>query len=499
MTTGPTPPPPSRAAASDGSRRAAERVVKNTVLRAVGDIVGKLATLLVLATLARKVGASGMGVYVFALAWAELATLPVALGIDRFILRQVARDRRSLDDLFFNILWLKVSRFVPIAAASFVLLHLLGHDSRTVATVLLLSVGALFDSIGRTLSSVFNGVERGELVASTLIAQRLCAAALGLAVLATGHGIVAVAGTYAVGTALGAAVGLTLLRLHLWMPRRHLPRAARRDARRRGLAFAVQDLFGTLLARLDTLLLTLMASDAVVGLYGASYKLLESTIFLAAAITSAFSAMFTYLGATTQPTIRAAYGRSLKLALSVLTPCATVYLVLAEPLCRLVFGDRFAAAADPLRILAPVVVLLGVVLLSTSLILGRAQPAVMRRYAGIALAVNLAANLVLIPPFGAEGAATAMLISEVVFAVILVRRASADVGAPAWPATLGAPLIASAAMALPMWLLSGTLPLALLAGAITYTLVFLAAERRIAPVDLQFLQDLVRHRLPARG
>ena len=52
------------------SERAGERAALNTVTRAVGEIVGKLASLVLFAALARKVGESDLGVYVFAFAWA---------------------------------------------------------------------------------------------------------------------------------------------------------------------------------------------------------------------------------------------------------------------------------------------------------------------------------------------------------------------------------------------------------------------------------------------
>jgi O-antigen/teichoic acid export membrane protein len=480
------------------AERTAERAAKNTAVRAVAELVGKCSTLLVMAVLARQTGASGLGTYVFALAWAELATLPVGMGIDRYLLRQVARDRKSLDGLFFNVLWLKASRFAGVFAVSVVLVNVLGFGAQTREAVYALSVAAFLQSTARTLFAVFNGLEHGGLVAVTLIVQRVSAAVLGIAALALGHGTVGVAWMQAAGGALGAAAGLALLQSRLGLPRMHLPPAARRDARRRGLGFAVQDLFGVLIARVDAVLLSLMATAAVVGIYGAAYRLLESTMFLALAVTGAFSAMFTYLDHHTEPTIGAVYARSVKLCMTVLVPCASAFIVLAEPLCRLLFGAGFAAAAGPLRLLAPVVVLLGLVYITTSLLLARREPWVMRRATGLALAVNLVANLALIPAFGAQGAAAAMLLTELVFAALLLGIAARIVGRPSWRATFGSPLLGGVAMALPMASFASSLPVALIAGALTYAAVFVVAESWIAPLDLRFVGAMVRARLPVR-
>ena len=57
------------------------------------------------------------------------------------------------------------------------------------------------------------------------------------------------------------------------------------------------------LARLDTLLLSFIATQAVVGLDGAAYRLLEATLFISVALQGAFSAMFTYLDERSDPPI----------------------------------------------------------------------------------------------------------------------------------------------------------------------------------------------------
>src|SRR5438128_776781 len=104
--------------AQDAIRQAGERAAANTVLRAIGEIVGKLASLVVFALLARKAGASGLGAYVLALAWGEVAMTPVGLGIDRYLLRLLAADLTRLDELYLNALVLKVARGVPICAVA---------------------------------------------------------------------------------------------------------------------------------------------------------------------------------------------------------------------------------------------------------------------------------------------------------------------------------------------------------------------------------------------
>ena len=477
------------------ARQAGERAVKNTLFRAVGEIGGKLASLVLFAVLARKVSTGSLGTFVFALAWGEVAMTPVGLGIDRYMLRRVAKDRSMVDRMFFNALALKLSRGVPILASSMGLVLLLGYDEERALTVVLITAGMLLETLARTHMSVFNALERGDLVAITIVAQRFVAALLGLAALVAGMGLIAVAAAFAIGGALRLALAALLLHRRIGTPVRAFPPTERRELTSRSLAFTAQDVFGLVIARADVLLLAALASSAVVGIYGSAYRLLDATTFIGVSLAGAFSAMFSYLDHDSEPTVRAVFQRAVKLSLVTLVPVAVSFAILAEPICRLVFGDALAVAAVPLRILAPVVAIWGMVVLAGSLVVSREDPKRMLRVVAVAAVANLGLNLALIPPLDEKGAALAMLLSTVLYVALAMGIAVRSVRGVSVVATVVPPLGAGAAMAIPMAALPGLLPLALLAGAIVYLGVYVLLERAFAPLDLEFALSMVRARL----
>lgn len=490
----PTTPPGDRGAA----HAAGERAAKNTAVRAVGEIIGKLGSLVLLAVLARKVGDERLGIFVFALAWGEVAMTPVGLGIDQYLLRAIAADRSRLDSFFLNAIRLKLYRGIPVTIGSILLVHLLDYGRETELTVSIITVGLLFDTMARTPMNVFNAFERGELVASTIVVQRVLAAVLGLAVLFAGFGVVAVAVTYSLGAVVRLAMSLDLLRRRLRWPAMVTPHDARREIRKRSLPFTTQDIFGLVLARADVLLLAALATDAVVGQYGAAYRLFEATTFINVALAGAFNAMFTYLGPNTEPTLAAVFQRSIKLCLALLLPISITLGLLAEPLSRAFYGAEFAAAAAPLALLAPVVVLFGVMVLSNVLVLSRARPRRMVYTVAIASVANIGLNFALIPPLDEVGAALAMLLSMALYVVIAFTFAKLEVGSINWVSMLTAPAAAALLMTAPVVLLSGLWPVAILAGGLVYLAVYAAVDRVVDPDDLRFVIDLARRRVPLR-
>jgi O-antigen/teichoic acid export membrane protein len=362
-----------------------------------------------------------------------------------------------------------------------------------------LTLGALFDALTRAAFSVFTALERSELTAYCLIAQRVLAAGLGIGALAAGYGVVAVTITYTAAAGLGFALAVVLLRRRLALARSRVDRRGWRALGAGSMPFAVQDAFTVLLFRLDVVLLSLMTTTAAVGRYGSAYRLFEATFFLTYALGAAFSPMFTYLERDSEPTIQGVFQRSLKLSLLLLVPCAVVLGTLAPFVTRTLFGSGLEAAASSLRILAPVVVLIGLVTLSTSLIVSRRSPAAVVWLSGAMTLLNVALNLALIPGLHERGAAIAMLVTEAAFLVLVLRMALRAIGARVdWVSTTVAPLVAGLVMAGATFALRHTPGLALATGVVLYPAAFVLAERLVSPDDLAFVVDFARRRLGVR-
>ena len=208
--------------------------------------------------------------------------------------------------------------------------------------------------------------------------------------------------------------------------------------------------------------------------------------------------MFTYLSHDSDPTIRAAFQRSIKLSLAVTVPLAVGFAVLAEPFARLIYGPEFASAAPALRLLAPVVALISVVYISSALVVSRASAMTMVWVAAGTVVLNAGLNLLLIPQYSDRGAAAAMLATELIAAPVALRIATRKAGGMHWISALAGPLLAGAAMSVPMLLLKGSLVLAAAAGGIVYMAALLLLEWLISPADVAFIRDMLRRRLPAR-
>lgn len=479
---------------SPGPRSAGARAAHNTVVRTAGDVAARVASLILFAVMARELGQGGLGAFVFALAFVQIAMLPVGLGFDRYMLREVAGRPEQLGRLLYNILALKALLAIPFAAAAVVVVNVLGYGGQIRAVVYVLTGAIIVEVLTRTMLGVFETFERGSLIAVTLFVQRLAAAVLGITALAVGFGVIAVAVTYTV-AALGALMlALVLMAKHVGFPSWRADPSTWRGLLRRSLPFGMTDVFGLVLFRVDMVMLSLMATSAAVGIYGAAYRLFESATVFTWALVGAFAPMFVYLGQTTEPTLTDVFSRALKAVLVVLTPAAVAFALLAEPLVRLFFGADFAQASGPLRMLAPVVVLIAVAAVTWSLLVSRGGAVTVMWMTAAMSVLNVALNLVLIPALGATGAALALLVTAVVFVALLAKLAIRIVGRPRWRSLVVAPAVAGAVMAVPMVLLEGLLVPSLVAGLVAYAIALVVVEWRVSPGELRAVAAFVRRR-----
>ena len=74
------------------ARAAGERAILNTAYRSGGEIVGRFASLLLFAYAGRKLGQSGLGAFVFGIAFTGFVMIGVDLGLDRYTLRAIESE-----------------------------------------------------------------------------------------------------------------------------------------------------------------------------------------------------------------------------------------------------------------------------------------------------------------------------------------------------------------------------------------------------------------------
>src|SRR3954452_17767844 len=100
-------------AVRDDVHATGRRAARNTLARGAAELIGKFASLVLFAVMARKVGQHALGAFVFAFAFLQIAMVPVDLGYDRWLIRRLAQDRDVTAGAAVEIFAIKLATAVP--------------------------------------------------------------------------------------------------------------------------------------------------------------------------------------------------------------------------------------------------------------------------------------------------------------------------------------------------------------------------------------------------
>lgn len=163
--------------------------------------------------------------------------------------------------------------------------------------------------------------------------------------------------------------------------------------------------------KIDQVMLGEMLDATAVGIYSSAAKLSEIWYFIPMIVTSSVMPSLIRIRETDEPFYRRRLQRLFRLLSALALSIAVPMTFLSTPLVTLLYGERFAAAGPILavHIWASIFVFVGVAQSAWDLAENHTRLSLLRTTGGAV--VNVLLNLVLIPRFGAMGAAVATVIS----------------------------------------------------------------------------------------
>jgi O-antigen/teichoic acid export membrane protein len=241
------------------------------------------------------------------------------------------------------------------------------------------------------------------------------------------YGLLWIAGIHGFATVVGGlllADSVTSSLAWLRLVRRHFFRTATRpslELARRVASYGLRAQLGGVMTqlnlRLDFVLLTLLAGPAVLGVYAVASKFAELIRILGMALTYVFYPKFAREGRSRSVAdVRRLIPKAALLTAGVLVPL----WIGAGVVIPAFYGSAFESAVTPTRIILLGLALDGVAGVIAAFLYGVGRPGLYSLGIAAGLAVTIALDLVLIPPFETVGAAIASAVAYLTSALALV-------------------------------------------------------------------------------
>jgi len=385
------------------------RITRSALIRLLGRAAGGVLTLVALHYATRYFGPTRWGSIAAALAWVGVFVALGPPGVATMAMREGARPGVDRETVFGTAL--AATALVGLAGAVIAAGVGVGvYWTRPVTLVLVavLSLTIPCTAIFQTASSELAAVGRNDVRAVLDVGSSVVGLVATLVVvreaLSSKAYAVAMVASIGVSTILALAVAAARVR-----PRFHSVGTDIRPFIRSSIPLGQVDLFSAVYARADSLLLYFVKGPSAIALYAVAYQVaafvMSMPVFLTGALLPDFMAA---KGARRTAITRHGFN----IVMAVALPLPLFFGLFGRPFLLALSGEKFAGAAVALTVLsgAAALVLVNGYLFQLSVYAG--AEAQLWRAIAIVTVVNLVAIGIAVPFWGIDGAAAAMVLSE---------------------------------------------------------------------------------------
>lgn len=450
------------------------KIIKNISALALGELVTRILGLVLVIYLARYLGETGFGRYSFAFAFTSLFLVVTDLGMNTIIIRDIAREKTLAGRYVGNILvlrgFLSLISFFLIA----VVINLMGYPGETRLAVYIVGIYTIMTSFSQLTRSVFRAFEKMEYEALLNIMERLIFVSLGILVLVLGYGLIEVVSVFLIAGAANVLLSFHLTKRKFAVPKLEVDWELWKYLIGEGLPFGIAFIFINVYIKVDTVILSSMKGDAVVGWYNAAYQIPLAISLISYSMMESIFPMFSRLG-NLREELTLAYEKMFRFLSMLIIPMAAGITLLSDKIIFILYGKGYENSITILQILIWLTVFefLGYLLYITLSSINKQRVNILTT--GTCAALNITLNLLLIPPFSLIGAGIAKIITYIAFFFLNFYFVSKYVCKVSIYRAINRPVIASLAMGVVLFFMKdlNIFVLVILAGLFYTTVLYL--------------------------
>ncbi|MBI4036713.1 flippase [Candidatus Daviesbacteria bacterium] len=387
-------------------------ILKQTTWLFCAQIFTRIISFFYTIYLARTLGISDFGLFTVAMVYFSLGSSISDFGFNRFFIREVARDSKKMEELLFNVSFLRLMATTGMFLFFAAILYLFDPDRVRTNLILIGVMAVIPQSVGQTLDAVFVALRRLQVSAVSLLIVSLTTATVGFVLVTKGYG------PFGAITALLIGQVAYLLVLGLFLEKWHakiissIKLSVLKKITLGALPYGILGVMGLLYFRLDTILLSYMRGNYETGIYGAAYRFLEAIVFIPIAYSSALFPVLSKLHDGHIDQVKKLYISSVKL-MGILGLLVVLGYILILPWLIRYFLPGYIEALNIVIILSLAIPFMFLHVPAVQVLFSTDK--YLKWVIGlsfITLGFNLVANLLFIPVYGLYAAAWITTLSE---------------------------------------------------------------------------------------
>jgi O-antigen/teichoic acid export membrane protein len=397
-----------------------QKHVKNILVPFVSQVISYLLGFYFTIYTARYLGAEGFGILSFALAFSGVWGVFADLGLCTLMVREVARNKSMMSKYVGNILVMKIILAISIFGMIAFTITFLDYPDQIVKVVFFIALSILINGFSQIFYSVFQAHEKMEY-------QSLCSV-LYSALLLTGalfaiskqFDVVGFAFLYFIVSTLVFGVAFIIFMWKFILPKMEINFSFWKPVLKETLPFAITGISFSIYVWIDTIMLSLLKGEEVVGWYNAAYRIILVLVFIPVIFRNTMFPLMSRFYVSSQEKLRLYFEKILKIMIFISLPLGVGTVFISDKVILLVYGRQFFQSIIALQILVWSLVLIFARCTFECLLESVNRQIIVTKIFIIGAFFNVFANLLLIPKYSYIGAGIVTVFTDIIVLVILI-------------------------------------------------------------------------------
>ncbi len=253
--------------------------VKNNLFVFSNRFLSKIITLFLMLFIARSLSPESFGNLTILLTLSSIFALALDLGSSFIVVREIAAMNFDANDVLFSALFTKSIFSIITFGGLIFITYLLGFNKDIINASYIFATGQIFESFLMTVVKYYEGQERMSISSTLQIMERIIIVIAIFCFSNVTSLIHAYGFSYIVSNLVAVFIGIILSR-HILNFRKHIKFVIAKKILIFSLPFIIFNFFSVVYNRIDIFIISHYYNEFQVGIYRASFQLIESIYFI---------------------------------------------------------------------------------------------------------------------------------------------------------------------------------------------------------------------------
>lgn len=473
--------------------KTAQRIVKNTALLFISQIIVYGFGFFTTMYSAQYLGTSGFGTLSLALALNGILAVFSDLGLSTLLTREVSREKELANKYLSNIIMLKVGLIILTLIILLIVTKIGGYSPKTSSVIYLMFVAYIFMAFYGVFVAIFQAHEKMEYPSIGNIINAVILLSGVIFAITYKLDIIFIASVYAVASFVVLVYYAIIYCTKFQIPSLEIDLKFCKITLKEAVPLSLAMIFALIHYRVDTVFLSFINGESAVGLYNAAYSIMTMLTFIPIVFTTAIYPLLSQFHVSSKDSLKSLYEFSFKILVILFIPISFGMTILAPEVIILIYKNAYYPSIGILQILIWTIPALFLSYLLGTLLTSINRQKSLFRAVIISTIFNVALNLILLPKFSYYGAAIATLASESLLCVIYFHFISRYVSKIKVSGLIWKPLIATAVMCIFIVYVKTNLILEIIIAIIIYFIVIFSLKT-FSKYELSLLKEILNQK-----